>query len=115
MIAGRKKIAGEYFKALKGTGVGLPVVRPGTAPSFYRFVIKVKDPVTVMASMKKKGIDAARPLFRPLHYYLGLTGYPVADRLQRESVSLPIYPSLTRGEMNRIKEGIKKSLKMEGS
>ena len=101
-ITTRRKIALEYSQKLKVSGFGLPVEKKGTESAFYRYIIRVKDPVTFIASMKKKGIMVERPLFRPVHYYLGLTGYPAADRLQQESVSLPIYPSLTRGEQDRI-------------
>ncbi len=111
MLLRRRKIAEDYMRVLEGAGVVLPSSRQGTEPSFYRFVLKVKDPVLVMSLMRKRGINVERPLFRPLHYYLGLTGYPVADRLQKESVSLPLYPSLTAGELERIKTSIVDVLK----
>jgi dTDP-4-amino-4,6-dideoxygalactose transaminase len=101
-ISFRRNLASEYSRRLKGAGIILPVEKKGTESAFYRYVIKVKDPVIFMAGMKKKGIMVERPLFRPIHYYLGLTGYPVADRLQQENVSLPIYPSLSRVEQDRI-------------
>jgi dTDP-4-amino-4,6-dideoxygalactose transaminase len=105
-IAARRKVAAEYTRRLEHSGLVLPSERKGTQPVFYRYVIRVKDPVSFMAAMKKRGINAERPLFRPLHYYLGLTGYPAADRLQKESVSLPVYPSLTRAEIDHIVKSV---------
>jgi dTDP-4-amino-4,6-dideoxygalactose transaminase len=43
-----------------------------------------------------------RPVFKPLHRYLGLTGYPETEAAFAESVSLPIYPSLRDKEANTI-------------
>lgn len=106
MVKARQKIAAAYCKALGRAPVELPAVPKGVTPSFYRFVIRVKDPAAVIAAMKKQGIMAERPLFKPLHDYLGLSGYPSADRLKQESVSLPIYPSLSRQEFEKIKKSL---------
>ena len=56
----------------------------------------------VLAALDQHGIGARRPVFRPLHTALGLDGYPEADRLWAECLSLPCYPSLTDDDVDRV-------------
>ncbi|MBF0620236.1 MAG: DegT/DnrJ/EryC1/StrS family aminotransferase, partial [Candidatus Omnitrophica bacterium] len=102
MIAARQKVAAGYSKAFQKLNVILPQADKGAAPVFYRYVVRVPDAAAGIITMKKNGINAERPLFRPLHYYLGMTGYPNADRLFKEALSLPIYPSLSPSEQKKI-------------
>ena len=48
------------------------------------------------------GIEAKRPVFRPLHRYLGHGGCPVADALHASVLSVPLYPALHRREVERV-------------
>jgi dTDP-4-amino-4,6-dideoxygalactose transaminase len=47
-------------------------------------------------------VAARRPVFRPAHRALGLDGYPEADRLWAESLSIPCYPVLTDDEAEHV-------------
>jgi dTDP-4-amino-4,6-dideoxygalactose transaminase len=48
--------------------------------------------------LKAKGVGCARPVHTPLHRYLKQDGYPITDKAWHESLSIPIYPSLTQKE-----------------
>jgi len=60
-----------------------------------------------MIQMQEKGIVCRRPVFKPLHRYLNLPGYAVTDQVWSNGVSIPIYPSLTEIDADRIVDAIK--------
>lgn len=97
----RRKIAGEYTHFLKDYGLKLPSTDPGHI--YFRYVVGLKsDSATVIQRLQAKGIMAARPVYKPLHHYLKLKGYPHSIRAWRQAVSLPIYPSLSRGAVKNV-------------
>jgi dTDP-4-amino-4,6-dideoxygalactose transaminase len=70
---------------------------------YHRFVVAVDRPLEpVLAHLERRGIAARRPVFRPIHQALGLVGYPTAERLWRECLSLPCYPLLTDDEADTV-------------
>jgi dTDP-4-amino-4,6-dideoxygalactose transaminase len=82
---------------------------------YYRYVMLLENPVQFMEEMRKRGIECRRPVFRPLHRYLKLHGYPTTDDVWEKAVSIPIYPSLKREEVDLIVEAIKAILKRRDS
>jgi len=59
------------------------------------------DPL--LKNLRKAGICASRPVFRPLHWDVPCSGkFPQADLAWRESLSLPLYPVLTGREQDEI-------------
>lgn len=100
----RKKIAAFYRKTLlkSNAEILLPKILPGVEPAYHRFVFRHTRAAGLIDALNRRGIGARRPVFKPLHHYLGLRGFPGTDTLQRELVSLPIYPSLTAQEIHRI-------------
>jgi len=104
-LARRREIAALYDAALAGAGVELPLRMPDAEPAYYRYVVRVdRDAGEVVDALKAGGIGAARPVFRPLHRYLGLPSedFPGTEEIYRRAVSLPIYPSLTEEEVRRV-------------
>lgn len=59
---------------------------------------------------KKTGIELFRPVPRPLHLYLNLRplDFPNSDRLSRKLYSLPIYPTLSKKEIEKIAKTLAK-------
>ena len=53
---------------------------------------------------------ARRPVFRPIHRALGLAGYPEADRLWTQCLSLPCYPSLADAEVDAVGAALAEAL-----
>ncbi|MBU1863226.1 MAG: DegT/DnrJ/EryC1/StrS family aminotransferase [Candidatus Omnitrophica bacterium] len=102
-IAKRRKIAAQYNKELSHCDFELPVTRKDKKGVCFRYVIKVKRGQSrYFKYFKREGIICARPLYKPLHRYLRLKGFPVAERLTKESISIPIYPSLTSSQVASI-------------
>ena len=103
----RKAIAGMYRKALAGTEALLPVVPKGRTHCFFRYVIRLQDGrhstlEKVMARLERRGVHCRRPVFRPLHRYLNLKGFPESEEAHRTALSLPIYPSMTDRMVRRV-------------
>lgn len=106
IVKARRRIADEYGKRLADLPLGLPRAR---GHQFYRYVVRAPGTADrLMKHLSRRGIEAKRPVFRPLHLYLGLSGFPVTERVWSESVSLPIYPSLTAAEQGRVVAAVRR-------
>jgi perosamine synthetase len=104
MVSRRREIANYYLREFKNLPVCLPYPIPNTHPVYFRFVIRVKPEVkTIINKMKKVGIQCARPIFKPLHYYFNRKYFlPKTDEFYRSAISIPIYPALTEKEMKSV-------------
>ena len=98
----RRKIARMYQDAFDTLGLGLPVFEPGHI--FYRYVVTVGSGGIGRWSdqLTGRGIACAQPVFRPLHLYLGRHGYPRTERVWRNALSIPVYPSLSNEDIKRV-------------
>ena len=104
-LAERRALAAVYDRALAGSPLRLPPRPPDREHGFHRYVVRVEAPggaAPVLTALGARGIDARRPIFRPLHVYLGLPGFPGAARGWRRMISLPLYPGLSRARAARI-------------
>jgi len=105
----RREIAGVLNEALDKIGIPTPRVPADCEPVWYRYVLLLdSDADPFIQDMNKRCIECRRPVFKPIHRYLGLTGYPVTDDIWRRAVSIPLYPALTDAEV----ESIVKSLRL---
>jgi perosamine synthetase len=95
----RRRIADYYYRTL---GLGEPP--PGHV--FYRFVLRVGSVERFVRFMASRGVECKRPVYRPLHRYFAKTSgeFPGAEELHQHWASVPLYPSLQRGEMERVAE-----------
>ena len=102
-LARRRAIAARYGRALAGLpGLRVPA-DPGAGHVWYRFVVRVERPLApVLERLARRGVAARRPVFRPIHRALGLAGYPEAERLWDECLSLPCYPRLADAEVDAV-------------
>jgi perosamine synthetase len=103
-IERRRQIASAYDTSFSDCSVELPVAIPSKKSVYFRYVIKVSNRDWVKQEAKKGGVICEKPVFRSLHAYLGLQGFPNSDRATEQSLSIPIYPSLTDGEIENITE-----------
>ena len=108
-IARRRAIAAAYSQRLASTGLGLPQEPPGGRHIFHRYVVRLPEGVDAdeaVQALDAKGIGARRPIYRPLHRLLGESGFPGTEEAWARHLSLPIYPSLTEGEIERIMDAV---------
>jgi perosamine synthetase len=113
MIRRRRLLAEVYRRELAGCGrfVQLPDAEPGVDPVYSRFVVTVAGNLDrVIQKLRRAGIECGRPVYKPLHRYLGLRGFPNTDSLQETALSLPIYPSMSSNDAAYVAGRLKKIL-----
>lgn len=108
----RRAIAAAYRLALARADVGLPAVPRGRTHCYYRFVIRLKPRLLerTIARLERRGVHCRRPVFRPLHQYLRLKGYPESEEAYRTALSVPIYPSMSDRAVARVVAALREEL-----
>ncbi|MBI4014065.1 MAG: DegT/DnrJ/EryC1/StrS family aminotransferase [Candidatus Rokubacteria bacterium] len=104
-LARRQAIAARYRQGLAGAVLEPPRVPPGRTHVYHRYVVKGRAPAEPrLRALEARGVQARRPVFRPLHRYLGLApeAFPGTEEAWARAVSLPIYPSLRPEEVDRV-------------
>ena len=72
-----------------------------------RYLLRVPDAARILESLNAAGIEARRPVHLPLHRLTGAAGrFPAADDAHATLVSLPIHPSLTDADVERVIHGV---------
>ena len=105
IIRRRKSIAATYQAGFEGFDLKLPTVDVGHV--YFRYVINVKtDARPWIQALARLGVIGDRPIYIPLHRYLKMPGFPATEDAWRQSVSIPIYPTLTLDEVNRVIEAV---------
>ncbi len=101
----RRRIADLYLKALE-------LGRRAPGHVYYRFVVRAGPVERFVRAMAARGVECKRPVWRPLHTYFARVGrgYPGAEELHRSFASVPIYPSLSPGEMGRVARALREAL-----
>jgi dTDP-4-amino-4,6-dideoxygalactose transaminase len=110
-IARRRALAARYRSALARAARCRVPPDAGERHVYHRFVVAIEAPLDpVLAHLEARGVTARRPIFRPIHRALGLSGYPNAERLWAMSLSLPCYPLLTDGEADTVAAALLEAL-----
>ena len=97
-IARRREIAARYTEAFAGLPLGLP---DATGHVFFRYVLRTARREALGAHLVAGGVEAKRPVYRPLHHYTGDT-CDSAETAHDECLSIPIYPALTSQEAGNV-------------
>src|SRR5687767_4268483 len=113
--ARRRENARYYDEALAGIpGVRTPVVRAENESIFNQYTIRAEQRDDLAAHLKKKGIGTKVYYPLPLHLqpcfsYLGYKqgAFPESERAAEEVISLPVYPELTRAQLEETVAGIR--------
>jgi dTDP-4-amino-4,6-dideoxygalactose transaminase len=114
-IEKRARHAAQYRELLKDIpGIKLPVIKEGNREVNYVFCIRAEKRDELEAFLKEKGIGSSVYYPIPLHLqkcfeYLGHKAgdFPVAEKLCKNVLALPMFPELTEGEVNYVCENIK--------
>ncbi len=108
--AQRCAAAEAYSERLAGIGdIGLPPVAPESRPVWHLFVITTAEPDRLASFLAEHGVGTGRHYPEPLHLapaYRGLGyvegAFPVAERLARTSLSLPLFPGITERQLEQV-------------
>ncbi|MGH7538933.1 MAG: DegT/DnrJ/EryC1/StrS family aminotransferase, partial [Gemmatimonadales bacterium] len=113
--AKRRAHAAYYTQALAGLApVRPPVVAPGNEHIFHQYTVRVERRDALQAHLKAKGIGTAiyypiplhrQPCFAHLRYAPG--SLPQSERAAAEVLSLPIYPELSRAQLDYVVDAIR--------
>ncbi len=121
-VARRRAVAARYDREIRHEAIKKWAGAPSPhreaergRPCFFRYPLDLGTAArrdTVRSRLDEAGVGAKSPVFRPIHRYLGLPDgeFPHASRLQDGILSIPIYPSLTDGEADRVIEAVNKAI-----
>lgn len=113
--AKRRKNAHYYDQALAGIdGICTPVIDPKNESIFNQYTIRAQRRDELQAELKEKGIGTSIYYPLPLHQqpcfaYLGYRegSCPESERAAKEVLSLPIYPELTRDQLDEVVDAVR--------
>ena len=111
----RRTAARYYADALAGVGdLVLPACAPGSEPVWHLYVVRTAEPDALAASLGERGIRTGRHYPAPIHLtrayaHLGYRrgDFPIAERLAREVVSLPLFPGITEAQLDAVAAGVR--------
>jgi dTDP-4-amino-4,6-dideoxygalactose transaminase len=107
----RRAAAKRYIDNLRGTSYWLPKEAPGCRHVYHLFPIVTPNKERVTKALSAADIGWAEHYPKPVHLhpafaYLGKGegSYPVAEKLMRGLVSLPMFPELSHADVDRVSE-----------
>lgn len=106
----RREIAHRYDQAFTRRGLTLPVADHDRDHVYFRYVLRIKqNSERFLRELIRKGVDAKRPVYKPLHRYLNLSGgaFPATVSAMKEVCSIPIYPSMSEKECERVSRAVR--------
>jgi UDP-2-acetamido-2-deoxy-ribo-hexuluronate aminotransferase len=117
-VAERARIGARYDELLAGLepAVRLIKVSPDRSSVFAQYTIRVEDRARLETALKAEGIPTAIHYPVSLHqqpaYAAGWEGasFPVAERLAREVISLPMHPYLDAATQDRIVAAVRRTV-----
>jgi perosamine synthetase len=99
MLRRRRAVARVYMNYFNGHSGALQLP-PQEQAVYYRFVVRLPfETFPLIRKLRKDGIECGKPVYKPLHRFLKKTGFPNTELLQKTSLSLPIHPGLSQGEV----------------
>ncbi|MCL4476004.1 MAG: DegT/DnrJ/EryC1/StrS family aminotransferase [Nitrospirae bacterium] len=117
----REEIARKYAEAFQSMDeITPPRVKSDRKSAWHLYVIKLNpaavnlDRKQFMEELKERGIGTSVhfiPLYRHPYYRDTFRytpqGFPVSERVYERIVSLPIYPGMTEGDIERVAESVR--------
>lgn len=116
--AERVAAARRYDELLRPIdAVRCPRVRPGNAHVFHIYAVRVPRRDEVLQALHSEGIGAGIHYPTPIHLCGAFRDlghregdFPVAEKLARETLSLPLFPGITQDEQVRVAEALQRAL-----
>jgi len=110
-LALRQEVAGKYTTTLQNKALVLPFVDTNATSAWAQYSVRVQNRDALQAKLKEQGIPTAVHYPMPLHLqecfsYLNYKegDFPVAERVSKEIMSLPMNPYLSDAEIEYICE-----------
>ena len=110
----RRAIASEYQNRLAEVGdLSLPPVAENSEPVWHLYVVRTGSPEPLAEFLARRGIGTGRhypepphlsQAYRELGYRKG--EFPMAERVAREGISLPIFPGMRPEQVDALIEAV---------
>lgn len=115
----RQKNAEYFNQRLKGLKVKTPFVSKYSTHIYHQYVLRLDcSSAELIEHLRNKGIDARVYYPAPLHLqkcfkYLGYKkdDFPKSEKAAKETLAIPVYPDLTKKQMDYIISSIKEFLR----
>lgn len=113
----RNQVAAWYHEALEGVPVKRPTVLEGCHHAFGYYTIEGHDRARIQESLNARHIGNAvyyplslhlQPVFKYLGY--GSGEFPHSEQAQSHVLSLPMYPELSRSQVEEVAEAVKEGV-----
>lgn len=105
----RRAVARRYTTAFREAAIALPVVPEWAEPAWHLYVIRSTDRDRLQVRLTEAGIGTLIHYPIPPHEQkayaateLGGLSFPIASRLAREVLSLPVGPQLSNDDVERV-------------
>lgn len=113
--SGRRQIADWYNEELRGAGELItPYLHPEATHCYHLYVIRTEKRNELQDYLKKKGVETLihypiPPHLQPAYSYLGFKegDFPIAEELSKSSLSLPVWPGMTKEAVVYVSQMIK--------
>ncbi len=113
----RREIAARYSQMLANTEVIVPYIEPYNTSVYGQYTVQIEDREQVVHRLNKAGIPTAVHYPLPIHYQpvfvdlgYGEGAFPVAEKLSRRVLSLPMGPDLSPSRQRRVVEKLLQTL-----
>ncbi len=110
----RSLIAQQYLDGLRDTRLTLPVIGSGCDSAWHLFVIRHPARDQLAMALSDMGIGTmihypVAPHLQPAYAHLGLTygSLPISEKMHAEVLSLPIGPTMTLAQADRVIEALR--------
>jgi len=115
----RQEVAAYYRECLQDAEeVTIPKVKDDRTHVYHLYVIRVKNRDQVLEGLKQKNVNALIHYPIPIHLQtayadLGYTRgrFPVAEQVADEIISLPMFPHMTKDQVDEVCNSLKEVLK----
>lgn len=109
-VESRRENAARLTELLSETPVVTPTEPDGRRHAYHQYTIRCGNRDTVIEALEESGIGASVYYPTPIHQLAAYDGYdaslPTAEAMSEQVLSLPVYPSLSPSEVDRIGETI---------
>ena len=114
--ARRQAIASRYDTGLAGLPLAVPIRRPEANHVFHQYVVRLADRDALQERLRAAGIGTGIHYPVPVHLQpayrdrcaAGPSGLSVTERAARQILSLPMYPQLSDGMVDRVVSEIRR-------
>jgi dTDP-4-amino-4,6-dideoxygalactose transaminase len=113
----RRQLASRYQQLLEGLPLEVPVEAPGRRHVWHLFVVLHPERDALQRALQTRGVQTGlhypvpvhlQKAYKHLHHQIG--DFPIAERIGRECLTLPMFPSMTWSQQDQVVEALHEAL-----